>query len=686
MDSSTDRDPSPLCSPEERLFERGLSSLSQRWERVEETLRLNELLTELRAFGAEQALGSTEVSRRVRLTVDAAQLPELQFRALAGSLGSLPATVRQAVIASLPPTLRRLAYAQPASATSDTASPPALSASGSLPLVHHMVQADVSPANATSVRECASVLLLGTYADHEENFLTLERKGFLSLRATTVEQLNEYLDDEVCGVVVARSWWTGIPEHEREKVLKQIISHSSFTWLKFDTHNLPADAEQLHQLLLSIRYDTPDWNDCVCHDGWRLTPHDLAALERVRGVLANSEAVRLCPAEIKENEGRVLIGAAIKHVRQRNFAGSFRLTRVDANFIPGGRSFAKIIRMLPDDDGAPLVAKVDDLSRLSDEMNRFKRYAQRWDTALNPQLHYHAETSLIIFGLLESPDSPGRPAPTLEETLETMFYCEHWPQDYQGPNESDLKELINRAIRKLKRLNSQVSDNACLQKTFTKCEPYETLSRTGMKWSIEPLGRNGGCVFQYVDTAKNRIEDFAQKVTVHGDVQLRNILVRDRQEPHFIDYANCGPGHPCYDLVRLESALLFYCFRMNSDEQSLAKLFLDILNGHDEAAIHAAHPVFCSSRTNRIAIHACVSCRAAAIECVTAHGGTEDDYLAMKFVLSCQSLFLIHLQSGVVRSQLSALGRFLSERPNWTVQAVAENSDHNLRVIRGDNA
>ena len=87
MDSSTDRDPSPLCSPEERLFERGLSSLSQRWERVEETLRLNELLTELRAFGAEQALGSTEVSRRVRLTVDAAQLPELQFRALAGSLG-----------------------------------------------------------------------------------------------------------------------------------------------------------------------------------------------------------------------------------------------------------------------------------------------------------------------------------------------------------------------------------------------------------------------------------------------------------------------------------------------------------------------------------------------------------------------------------------------------------------------
>ena len=359
-----------------------------------------------------------------------------------------------------------------------------------------------------------------------------------------------------------------------------------------------------------------------------------------------------------------MIGAAIKHVRRRNFSGTFRLTRVDANFIPGGRSFAKIIRMAPDDDGAPLVAKVDDMSRLSDEMDRFKRYAQRWDTTLNPQLHYHAGTSLIIFGLVESPDSPGQPAPTLEETLETMFYREHHPT-YQGPSEDDLKELITRAIRKLQKLNKQPSDGACPPKTFLECEPYETLRKNGITWSIQNSEPAGGSVFDLVSLARSRVEALADKVTVHGDVQLRNILVRDGREPHFIDYAFCGPGHPCFDLVRLESAVLFYCFRMNSNEDKLATLFLDILNGSDAAAIHAAHPIFCSSRTNRIAIHTCISCRAAGIETATAHGGTEDDYVAMKFIVACQSLFVIQLQAGVVRSQLAAMGAFLRRRSNW---------------------
>ena len=529
-------------------------------------------------------------------------------------------------------------------------------------------------------REFASVILLGTYADHEENRQTLEKKGFASHRATTVAQLNEFLDHEVCGVVVARSWWPGIPEPEREEVLRQILRHSTFAWLKFDTHNLPCVGEAFRQLHLSVRYSGPEWDDCVCHDGWRLTPHDLDALERVRGVLANSEAVRLCPAEIHESQARVLIGAAIKHVRQRNFAGPFRLTRVEANFIPGGRSFAKIIRMAPDDDGAPLVAKVDEVGRLSDEMNRFKRYAQKWDTALNPQLHFHAGTSLIIFGLVESPDSPGRPAPTLEETLETMFYCEHWPDSYQGPAEADLRELINRAIRKLQRLNSQPTDGACSRKTFVKCEPYDTLRRIGMNWSIGAADGSGSSVFDLAYMARRRVDELGERVTVHGDVQLRNILVRDGREPHFIDYANCGPGHPCYDIVRLDSAVVFYCFRMNSDERDLTALFLDILNGRDDAGITAAHPIFCSSRTNRLAIHTCISCRVTAIETATALGGTEDDYLAMKFVIACQSLFLIHLQAAVVRSQLSALGTFMRTRPAWQQKPASHPESHENRA------
>jgi Phosphotransferase enzyme family len=661
MDPHIDPIMSQLCGSDERSFERGLRALKHRWEGVDDSARLSDLIVALKGFGEAQVLGPTEVSRRVRICVESTGLAERQTRELACSLKQLPPTVRQAVITSLPASLRRLAYA-PQAGTDATTAPPATT-SPLNPGVPHGGDPAAPPPQPPQPRECASVILLGTFADHEENRQTLEKRGFASLRATTVVQLDEFLDHEVCGVVVARSWWSGIPEAERENVLRRIIRHSSFAWLKFDTHNLPCVGEAFRQLLVSVRYSGPEWDDCVCHDGWRLTQHDLDALERVRGVLANSEAVRLCPAEIQESQARVLIGAAIKHVRQRNFAGPFRLTQVEANFIPGGRSFAKIIRMAPDDDGAPLVAKVDEVGRLSDEMNRFKRYAQRWDTALNPQLHFHAGTSLIIFGLVESPDSPGRPAPTLEETLETMYYCEHWPDSYQGPGEDDLRELINRAIRKLQRLNSQANDGACSRKTYMSCEPYDTLRRIGMNWSIEST--DGRSVFELAYQARGIVAALGEAVTVHGDVQLRNILVRDGREPHFIDYANCGPGHPCYDLVRLESAVVFYCFRMNSDERELAALFLDVLNGRDEAAIRDAHPVFCSSRTNRLAIHTSVACRAAAIKTVAAQGGTEDDYLAMKFVLACQSLFLIHLQSGVVRALLAALGTFLRARPAW---------------------
>jgi hypothetical protein len=660
MDPHIDPIMSQLCGSDERSFERGSRALKRRWDGVDDAARLNDLIVALKGFGEAQILGPTEVSRRVRICVESAGLAERQTRELACSLKQLPPTVRQAVITSLPASLRRLAYA-PQTSPEAGSTPPA-TRSTTNPSAPQGGEPAPRP-SPPELRECASVILLGTFADHEENRQTLEKRGFASLRATTVAQLDEFLDHEVCGIVVARSWWPAIPEAEREEVLKKIIRHSSFAWLKFDTQNLPCVGEAFRQLLLSVRYSGPDWDDCVCHDGWRLTPHDLDALERVRGVLANSETVRLCPAEIQESQARVLIGAAIKHVRQRNFAGPFRLTRVEANFIPGGRSFAKIIRMAPDDDGAPLVAKVDEVSRLSDEMYRFKRYAQRWDTALNPQLHFHAGTSLIIFGLVESPDSPGRPAPTLEETLETMFYCEHWPDSYQGPSEDDLRELINRAIRKLQRLNSQANDGACSRKTYVSCEPYDTLRRIGMRWSVE--GMDGRSVFELAYQARGIVDALGEAVTVHGDVQLRNILVRDGREPHFIDYANCGPGHPCYDLLRLEAAVVFFCFRMNSNEREIAVLFLDVLNGRDEAAIREAHPIFCSSRTNRFAIHTCIACRAAAIETVTSLGGTEDDYLAMKFVLACQSLFLIHLQSGVVRAQLAALGTYLRARPAW---------------------
>ena len=215
MDTPIDPVLIQLCGADERSFERGLRALGRRWEGVADSARLSDLLVALRGFGETQALGPTEVSRRVRLTVEATRLPERQSRELACSLPQLPPTVRQAVIACLPASLRRLAYAPQATAETGNTTLPA-TASSANPIVSPR-EATAPSVTTSQPRECASVILLGTYVDHEENRQTLERRGFTSLRATTVAQLNEFLDHEVCGVVVARSWWPGIPEPEREK-------------------------------------------------------------------------------------------------------------------------------------------------------------------------------------------------------------------------------------------------------------------------------------------------------------------------------------------------------------------------------------------------------------------------------------------------------------------------------------
>lgn len=648
-----------LCDLDERAFERALDECRRRWKSMADGERLADTIELLGRLSATKSLGPSEMSRRCRICVDSVGLPDVQLRELASSLSRFPPAIRQAVTSALPPPLRRLVYsAQPQEATSA----PAL-VSTPTPI---MAGKDAAASNSESEepRRASNVILLGTLADHEENVLSLKKHGFAPLRATTIDRLKVWLDHDVCGIVVARSWWSSLPKDEREGVLYRIVTHSTFAWLKIDSQDLPVTSERLNELLFEARHAVPTMGECVCHDGWRLSSHDIAALESARKLLTGAETVRLCPADIQDMQALVLAGAAIKQVAQRNSAGPLRVNRVDTSFIPGGRSLARIIRLAPDDDGTPFVAKVDAVERLRDEMQRFRRYAERWDSSLKPCLHFHSGISLILFGLVECPDKPGQPAPTLEETLESMFYCEHWG-DYQGPSEDDLRELIVRTIRKLRRLNSQANDGWCKPISFLKAEPYLPLRDQGHEWKIGHFDGSDGSVFDFVEQAVTRVGELAEQAIVHGDVQLRNILVRDGKEPHFIDYAYCGPGHPCLDLARLEAAIFYFCGRMNGDERELGAVFFDILQGKSEEDVKRRHPIFCTTRTNRLAIFTGLACRAAALELLDSIGKGEDDWLAMKHVVACQSLFTLNMQSGVVRAQLSALGAYLKSRRGW---------------------
>jgi hypothetical protein len=391
-------------------------------------------------------------------------------------------------------------------------------------------------------------------------------------------------------------------------------------------------------------------------------------------MLSRSNSVRLCPAEIQEHHARVLVGAASKHVRGRDGDGLIRLTKVETSILPGGQSSAKIVRIIPDDGGPALVAKMDEIPRLEEEMRRFQRYASRWDDRLAPRLHFHAGTGLILFALVDSPDAPGRPAPTLQERIEAAVYGEHWREGYRGPAEADLCQLIDRAIAKLERLNRQpCTDGAVPSLAWIGLDTLEVTLRRGLRWSILDVDGKEVDAFAWRQRATRVAGSLARHATVHGDVHLRNILVRDDREPHFIDYAYCGPGHPCFDLVRLESALLFTCFRMTADELTIARMHHGLLTGASETDIAGNFPALATSVVNRLAVYASVRCRQTVLRMVQAYNGDEDDYLALKYIMACQSLFLQQTQKGVVRPLLGALATLLARRSRWQTPG-ADNS------------
>jgi hypothetical protein len=444
-------------------------------------------------------------------------------------------------------------------------------------------------------------------------------------------------------------------------------------WVKLDVHGLPCAPDELQTVIRSARFEEPTAFELTYLDGFRITPADVPHLEQACGMLSRSGSVRLCPAEIQEHHARVLVGAASKHVRGRDGDGLIRLTKVETSVLPGGRSSAKIVRIIPDDGGPPLVAKMDEISRLEEEMLRFQRYASRWDDRLAPRLHFHAGTGLILFALVDSPDAPGTPAPTLDERIEAAVYGEHWREGYRGPAEVNLCQVIDRTIATLERLNRQpCNDRVAPSRAWIGLEPLEATLVRGIHWSI--LGVDGTEVdaFAYRRRATRIAGSLSRHDTVHGDVHLRNILVRDDREPHFIDYACCGPGHPCFDLVRLESALLFTCFRMTADELTIARTHHALLSGASEADIAGAFPALASSVVNRRAIRAGVRCRETVLRMMRGYNGEEDDYLALKYIVACQSLFLQQTQKGVVRPLLGALATLLARRRRWQAQADGE--------------
>jgi hypothetical protein len=158
------------------------------------------------------------------------------------------------------------------------------------------------------------------------------------------------------------------------------------------------------------------------------------------------------------------------------------------------------------------------------------------------------------------------------------------------------------------------------------------------------------------DRAIIRFNRLINMAIVHGDIQLRNILVRGERDAHLIDYAGSGPGHPAIDLVRLELMLFLKCFKQKQHEEKCSEFQKALtLRKTSVEDLKREFSVLLASSLNLVCMRGCVAARDCALKAVTVHGGDHGDYLVAKYLAAWQYLAVDGFQGGLARSVISGL-------------------------------
>jgi Ternary complex associated domain 9 len=645
-----------ITNPEVRSFEQALSTVRERQRGQSEADALDTISQALLILNESDQLGISERYRRARILLTSLWLPRSILPALSVVARKLKPELKNAVVSSLPPPLRRAVFSDAAAA----ATPPAPVADKAVQETAPMAQDAAAAVQATSdIPRFRTVLLLGTAQEHEHNQRLLQQSGFDSYRVDDPGQVLQFFDNSVCGVVVGRSWWVNLVPDDHRVALEQLFAYSTFTWVRMDTTGFdPTGQESVQDIhrtsRLSLTLQVVPTTDC------RLNDYDLQNFHEASCLIETSLTARLTLGDVRANEEVLLLAATAKCVQARHIFNGFHLEKVPVAPVAGGQSSARIFRIEPNDGGVPLIAKLDDIVSLRDEMERFERFIHPWDALLSPCLHFHAGVGVIVFTLVHQAGSSDIPAPTLEDRLRAAMLAELGPPSDLAPREENLGLAMDRAIDRLADLNSRPCQPGTLpSRQWLDVGGLEAMISRGTTWHFN------GDVLGFRKRASEQVQRFATRATVHGDVHLRNVLLRDDREPHFIDYALSGPGHPCFDLVRLESALFFQCFRMTDIEHRVAALARLLAEERvTEADVHNQFPELCSCLGNRLAIRASIRCQNACLKLLRQLNGSAIDYIAVKYIVACQSLTLPQLQSGVVRGILTGLHAVLARHLN----------------------
>jgi hypothetical protein len=154
---------------------------------------------------------------------------------------------------------------------------------------------------------------------------------------------------------------------------------------------------------------------------------ELDEISRAYHLLRTRDGAQFIPAELSEDETRVLTSAMREHAQKLRYDGDLKVLSVDTRFLPGGGSGARIALVGVNKEAKYVAAKIHKNEALRDEMSRFLNFILRWGDRLRPKSFSHGDAGVILFSLVPDETNTCEPASMLEQCLEALWDGEIFP-------------------------------------------------------------------------------------------------------------------------------------------------------------------------------------------------------------------------------------------------------------------
>ncbi|MXW84123.1 MAG: aminoglycoside phosphotransferase family protein [Rhodothermaceae bacterium] len=593
------------------------------------------------------------LSRRIqahRLEKLLLRIPSRQdryFLSLAQSARGFPAHFRVTVANVIPDSIRSEVYR-----------------SGNIALASVRETTRVTPSSVmkrdpgASGKTEADIILLFSHPDHQvSNRKLLTDAELYPIVVDTFDKLKKELATNigVCGCVIDQSVLVLLDPAAQNNLFKVLAKYSSFIVIRVhDVPELLVSPDEVRKIIKKERQlGIPVPNEAIWFQpDRRIRETELSFFKNAAELLHAYDSTSFVLGDLNLIEARLLVAAARARTRAERPDSEMGSEPITIRFLHGGLSGARLVTV---NCGViqTLVAKVTCKDHAFGEMQRFQSLIKNWDRGLSPECHFHGNAAVIFFNLVRADSGSETPAEPLEKRLSDLWN-DQW---LQSPSTGMLEERIflekalTRVARTLAELNKLEPPQDGDLNTYVNppATHLNVLDQRGFIWGLND------CAKQALEIATGRFRRMERSAIVHGDIHLRNILIRGESEVHLIDFAESGPGHPAVDLVRFELALYLGPVRQfEADKTGVA--FQRALSIEHATLDHLKErfPTFFQVHVNTACAVGMTAARDFVIEVLGEHGGDIHDYLAVKFLVAWQHLGIIGSQTGHARAVILA--------------------------------